>query len=45
MLDKTTNEFIIETYQKAKAQNLDKDFLKLLEDELKRRNIEIPEEN
>lgn len=36
-----TDQFILEAYEKAVELNLEHDFLRLLEEELKRRNLTI----
>lgn len=39
-----TNELLIETYKKALELDSDKDFIQLLKQELKRRNLELKKE-
>lgn len=41
-MDLLSNESLIEVYEAAKTNNLNKDFLKLIIEEIKRRNIELP---
>jgi DNA-binding IscR family transcriptional regulator len=41
-MDLLSNESLIEVYEAAKTNNLNEDFLKLIIDELRRRNIELP---
>ena len=43
-MKKMTNELLIETYYKALKLDSDKDFIQLLEQELKRRNLELKKE-
>jgi developmental checkpoint coupling sporulation initiation to replication initiation len=43
-MEKMTNELLIETYDKALKLDSDKDFIQLLEQELKRRNLELKKE-
>ncbi|KMJ58769.1 Sporulation inhibitor A [Bacillus sp. LL01] len=41
-MDSLSNESLLEVYEVAKINDLNGDFLKLILDEIKRRNIEIP---
>lgn len=41
-MDLLSNDSLIEVYEAAKTNDLNEDFLKLVIDELKRRNIELP---
>jgi developmental checkpoint coupling sporulation initiation to replication initiation len=43
-MEKMTDELLIETYDKALKLDSDKDFIQLLEQELKRRNLELKKE-
>ncbi|WP_417899177.1 sporulation histidine kinase inhibitor Sda [Bacillus haimaensis] len=41
-MDLLSNESLMEVYEAAKTNNLNEDFLKLILEEIKRRNIELP---
>ncbi len=41
-MDSLSNESLLEVYEVAKINDLNNDFIKLILDELKRRNVEIP---
>ncbi|MCM3619049.1 sporulation histidine kinase inhibitor Sda [Sutcliffiella horikoshii] len=41
-MDSLSDDSLVEVYEVAKSNELNDDFLKLISDELKRRNIEIP---
>lgn len=41
-MDLLSNESLIEVYMAAKNNDLNEDFLKLILEEIKRRNIELP---
>jgi hypothetical protein len=41
-MDLLSDESLLEVYEAAKINNLNEDFLKLILDELNRRNIEMP---
>ncbi|MBM7622405.1 DNA-binding phage protein [Bacillus tianshenii] len=41
-MDLLSNESLIEVYMAAKNNDLNEDFLKLVLEEIKRRNIELP---
>ncbi|WP_404444873.1 sporulation histidine kinase inhibitor Sda [Sutcliffiella horikoshii] len=44
-MDLLSNESLIEVYEAAIINDLNEEFLKLILDELKRRNIELPVSN
>lgn len=41
-MDSLSDESLLEVYEVARINDLNDDFIKLILDELKRRNIEIP---
>ena len=41
-MDSLSDDSLVEVYEVAKRNELNDDFIKLISDELKRRNIEIP---
>jgi hypothetical protein len=41
-MDSLSDESLLEVYEVARVNDLNDDFLKLILDEIKRRNIEIP---
>ncbi|MGM0836307.1 MAG: sporulation histidine kinase inhibitor Sda [Bacillota bacterium] len=41
-MDLLSNESLMEVYEAAKTNNLNEDFLKMIIEEIKRRNIDIP---
>lgn len=41
-MDSLSDESLLEVYEVAKINDLNDDFIKLILDEIKRRNIEVP---